>query len=308
MSDSPAPVAPAPDAPAQTEQAKPDASGAPVKAAAPAPVSRKVKLALDGDTEQEFDLDQVKAWVSRGKNAAQLMSKAEQRAREAADAEKRAGTVKERLGNKAEREKLLKEWNIDPRQFAEELLLPYVQNEMLSEEQRALQSERQRAEAAEARLKEREAADLTAKEAAEIEQHKQRLGSSFVKALDALKVPQSVWPFAVRRMAAFQEHAEEDVPPEELAEIVKADALAEFRSYADGMTAEQLEEWLGQGPRLKLRQFDLAKLKARQAGLPGAHVAQHVNGQPSTNGASKRKAFMTDREWEAELKRRTSEG
>lgn len=305
MSDSPAPVAPAaPASDDSVEPAKPEAAQA--KPAAPV-VPRKVKLALEGDAEQEFDLDQVRAWVSRGKNAAQLMSKAEQRAREAAETEKRAGSVKERLGNKAEREKYLKELGYDPRQFAEELLLPYVQNEMLTEDQRAFQTERQRAEAAEARLKERETADATAKEAAEIEEHKQRLGSSFVKALDALKVPQSAWPFAVRRMAAFQEHAEEDVPPEELAEIVKADQLAEFRAVADGMTAEQLEEWLGQGPRLKLRAHDLAKLKSRQVGLPGAHAPQ-LNGQPQTNGASKRKAFMTDREWEAELKRRTQEG
>ncbi len=303
-------------APAATTAAKPstqptqaarDATPAPAGGeTTPTTVPAKYKFDFEG-TEREYSADELRANYLKGKNAAQLMTKAELKLREVAEREKKAGSFPERL--KKEGAKFLIEHGIDPDDFAESLLLPKIQQQMLTDEQRRILDAQQRAEAAEMKLQEREEKERQAEEDRLVSEHKQRLGASFMGALEKLGLPQSSGPWAVRRMAQLAERADElemEFAPDDLASIVKDDFMQEHRAIASGMSAEQIIEWLGEEVVQKLRRFDLDRIKSKLK-VPGALPQRPVNGvaaAPKPNG----KRFMTEAEWIAEEQRRIREG
>lgn len=304
MSDN-APVAPegSPAAPA-------DAPAKPAAQAAPARPSR-VKLALEGDDEREYDLSELRANFAKGKSAAQLMSKADQRAREAIEREKKAESYREALKDRAQRERALKELGIDPRQFAEELLLPYVQAETLNEDQRRALEYQRRNEDLERQAKEREERDRQTKEEEETRAHQERLGQAFVAALDKVGLPRESAPWAIKRMAALAEKAEElglELPPDEIATLVREDFLAEHRSITSTLTGAQIEALYGEEFIKKVMRHAVAKLKEKKGGAQGQTPAPGLIPTPKPNGAHKPKTTYNEAEWAARMKQLAKEG
>lgn len=307
MSDSPGSAPPsggsgtpgAPPAPAGGE-----GSAAPDKAqAAPAPAPQKYKL---GD--EEFDEATLRGLVSRGKNSAQLMTKAEQRMREAAEKERKAEAAREAFKDRQARAKLLKEWGLDERQLAEELLLPYVQQEMLSPEQQAVAAAKREAEEARALLKQREEADKQAQLEKDTQAYQERFGAECHKALEALDYPREAEPFLIpfiakaHEMMVDEEGAE--FSPADAAEYVDGILTRTLQRMAEKMSGEQLVKKYGEAFAKKINAYNLQRIKERLKPVGGQSPVQAPrNGTPS-NGTPKG-GFKSFDEWEAELARRT---
>lgn len=296
---------------AQTAPASRDGTSAPKPGeASPTPLPQKYKFDFEG-SEREYDLNELKANYLKGKNSAQMMSKADQRLREASEKEKKYSSLPERL--RKEGAKVLQELGLNEvelEQFAEGLLLPKIQQQMLTEEQRQVLDARNRAESAERRIKEIEERAQQAEQDRLTSEHQQRIGSQFVQALEKTGLPQSSAPWAVRRMAALAEKADElelDFSPDDLATIVRDDFMQEHRALASGMSPEQIIAWLGDDVVKKIRQHDIARLKQRLPGGMTQPPAQGITNStaPKTNGTRK---YMSETEWLEEEQRRIREG
>lgn len=316
MSDSPA----TPGSPPAAAPPKPDATPAPKDGAGAAPVApagpRKVRLALDGDDEREYDLDAVRANYKKGVNSAQLMSKADQRLKEATEREKRAAAQGERLKNRDEAEKLLAELGIDAEEFAESLLVPRIQQKMMSKEQLDAHTHRQRADAAEGKLKALDDKRKADEEEAAVNRWQNQEGERALNALQKMGMPQeaaglAVWRVAkyldreVERMQAdesYQPHA-----PEDIAAAVIEEYRGEHKSLTNSLSGEALIQWLGPDVLKKIRSHDLAVLRQKQGrGFTQSPAPGVTPGQP-TNGAPK-KRYLSEAEWDAEMTKRIQEG
>jgi hypothetical protein len=299
--------------PPSAAPAKPDGGAAPKDAAHAAPaqpvVPRKVRLALDGDQEQDYDVDAIKANYLKGKNSAQLMSKADQRLREATEKEKRAASMGERLKSRDETEKLLTELGIDPEQFAEALLVPRIQQRMMTEEQRAAHTNQQRAEAAEAKLKAIEDERLAKEDDAKVFEHQGRIGKLCVEAMTALNYPVDSAPALIPFIAKIIETAAEaghDISPSDAADYVDGILNTTMERAVERMSGEQLAKKFP-GLAAKIQGHNLALWKERQKGLSQPAAPGATTATTHTNGAPKRR-YLSESEWDAEMKKRIQEG
>lgn len=316
MSDAPATPGATPAA-APDATVKPDApkEGAPAVAQPAAP--KKYKLALEGDDEREYELDAIRANFLKGKNAAQMMSKADQRLREAHEKEKRWGGLSAKAKDKpleAIRE-FLKESGVDVdlETLGEQMVLPRIQREMLTDEQRREVDATRRAETAEARLKELDDKRQADEDERKVMEHQNRLGKVCLDALQRVGLPESSGVWAVKRMAALLDKVDDlnesgheiQLSPDDIATMVKDEFLGEHRSFTSNLTGEQIVQLYGEDFVKKVRTYDLARLKeGRGLGLKQPPAAP-TNPTPS-NGHNKK--YMDETEWAAELKRRIQEG
>lgn len=272
-------------APATPEATPAENSGSakPTPAAAPA----EYEFDFEGQ-KRKYSAEELRANYLKGKSAAQLMSKAEQRAREADEKLKRAEATPQRFRDRAERAKILKEWGLDERQLAEELLLPYVQAETLNEDQRRALEYQRRNEELERQAKEREDKEKADKEEEETRAHQERLGKAFVAALDKVGLPKESAPWAIKRMAALAEKAEDlglELAPEEIAGLVREDFLNEHRSITATLSGAQIEALYGEDFIKKVMRYAVEKLRKgpkpgqlNQTPAPGVTPTQKPNG------------------------------
>lgn len=289
--------------------AKADGTPAPEKGAASATPAPPTEYEFDFDGKpRKYSQDELRTNYLKGKSAAQMLTKSEQRLKEATEREKKSSAHQERA-KKGELAKVLEEWGLDPRRAAEELLLPDIQREMMSPAEQHLLAAQRRAEEAERRLQERDETEKSAREEAETVEHQQRLGQAFVAALEKAGLPKTSAPWAVKRMAALQEKADElelDFHPDELATLVRDDFQGEHRSIASTMDGEQLWNWLGEDTAKKLVRHEISRMKAQRT--PAQSVAAPpTNGHAHVTNGTKQKHLTTD-EWAAEVQRRIREG
>lgn len=304
MSDAAATPTPSPVTP--SAPAKADAAPAPAAVAAtPPPAKHKFDF---GDGEREYTFEELKTFVGKGRGADKLLSKADQRLKEAAALEAKHKSLPERLKKRDEAEKLLREYGVDPRAFAEDLLLPHVQAEMMSEEQRAVLAAQKERDEALSRLKAQE----SQREQAELEQQvlaeQERLGASIGAALEKLNYPETARPVLVPFVAKVMQVADEagdEMSPEDAAEHVEAIFRTAQDRMVESMSGEQIAQRFGEAFIQKAIQYGLAKIKASRAKLPGG-ASSHVATSQPTNGAPKPR-FKSMEEWEAFMESRAQE-
>lgn len=278
-----------------------------VKASPPAEAKR-LKLALEGDTEREYSLDELRANYLKGKSSAQMLSKADAKLREAAEREKKALSVFERL--KAKDLKALEEAGIDPVEFASEILRPHVERMALSEEDRKLAEEktaRQKLEAELKQLKEQ-------KEQEELErltsEQKELLGKRMVDALQKAGVPKESSSWALRRMAQWTEKAarlEMDFSADELAQLVVEDLQREHKAYLEPMAPGSLYDYLGEKAVDALVREHLSRWEKKSAPPqpPAPTTRSELEEPKSTKAKAKPQSQL---EWLEELEKRIRGG
>lgn len=289
------------------------ATSAPQKGAtSPTPVPKTAEYEFDFEGQpRKYTAEELRANFLKGKSAAQLLTKAEQRAREVAEKEKRFEESRTKLKTKGERLRLMREQygytDAELQDLAEEILLPQIQRETLTADQRAIYEAQQRADEAERRLHAKEEAERDAQQERMAKEHQERLGASFVAALDKLGLPQASAPWAIKRMAALAEKADDlglDLGPDEIAGLVKEDFVSEHKSLTKGMTGAQAEAFYGKEFVDMLVRHRVQEMKA-QRGQVGQKPAPGVAQTPRPNGHQPK--IMNEREFEEHIKRLVKE-
>lgn len=245
-------AAPTQAAPAPAEGTPEQAPGATGSLTAPT-APRRLKLrGLDGDDERDYDETQVVGWAQRGKKASQILSKAEERAQEAARKEAAAEERFARLKSKdvGSIRATLRELGVDVRALAEVEVKDYLEEKDLTPEQRRIRE-------LEANEGKRRTADEQAKkkadaDALEAEQkvHEEELSSLFLEAMKIAKLPRTSAKAAFPRLASLYQTAAAsgiELSPEVAAERLRGALKAEqralfYRESADPRTGQKREE------------------------------------------------------------------
>lgn len=267
MSDA-APAAPtAPAAPppgAQPAATTPKPGETPAQAEA-----RRIKLVLDGK-EEDLGEEEVVANYRKGKNAAQLLSKVDQRRQEALKAQAHADGVLGRL--KKEPLAVLRELGVDVRQLSESTILQEIELERMTPAERKAHELEQKLKGYES---EKQKAEEERKRAAfeeEKARHQDEFAQLFTETMVATGLPKTSARHVAHRMAALYQQNEEaglESTPEEMAAHVMHGLKAEHTGLLSGMEGDALLEWLGEGVVKKVLGAHLAKVRSR----PGAQPA-----------------------------------
>lgn len=261
-----------------------------------------------GDGEREYDFDSLKANYLKGRGAAQMLSNAEKKLRSAMELEQKNKGLPERLKNSKDRLKLFEELGIDRRAFAEELLLPEIQRETMSEEERKFAELQSRLQEYEQKDQSRAETERQAKEQAQVAEYQNQLGQKMVEALTKSGLPKSAGPLAVKRIAHHMERAldaDYDISPDELAELVRDEYRGEHKSFSANLSGQELVEWLGEDVVRKIRQHDLSKLRSKMGGQ--MVQAPVENRAPKVTNGSNGKHYLTRDEAKKEFERKLRE-
>lgn len=281
-------MAPAPAAPAPATS---QATKAPESPAAEAPTlddflpdeelaklsSKKIKLKVDGKesvaTMEQLIRDRQKyeAANKRFQEAKELYAKGEMSQKQ----------LKEFVGYmKNNTADALKHLGIDPRQFAESLLMEAIQYEQLSPEQRELREAKDKLSKFEKEAKTREEQTKRAEFQQQVEAERKRYDVEFSKAMKAAGIESD--PFAVARLAQYMQSAirsgNRDASPMDFVDALKADFGRSTLGYLKSLPADKILEAIPEEILSKIRQADLARVKTiqpqpirRQEAAPARH-------------------------------------
>jgi hypothetical protein len=281
-----APAAPTPSAApvAEGQSRGPDGKftpGAPTDGKAPVPAGetaaeRRIRIALEeGGQEEEVPESTLRAWAKRGRNAAQLVSKADKARQDAARASQEAEAKLARLKDPKEFFRLAKELGHDPRALAEEEVLRAIEEERLTPEQRRIREvERQLAERDEKDRRAKEEADNAALEA-ETETHRNSFADLFMGTMERLGLPKKAGRAVVHRMADVYLQAQQvgmTVSEDDMAAHVLEGLRAEQSAVVKGMSPAEIVEWLGPDTMAAVRKYDLEQYRAKRKGGQPAQV------------------------------------
>lgn len=239
---------------------------------------KRIRLKL-GDREEEFDERTLAGLASRGRNAAQLMSKAD---KIRLDAERKAADAEAKLARLKDNPRaVLRELGIDVRGLSEKEILEAIEEEKergLPPEERALRQRAREADEYKRKLEEREQSERQAREDAETEQHKERFAQLFVDAMKQTGLPPTSARAVMHRVASVYmaaAQAGEEVQPEEAAAYAMEHLRKEQRAILGGMSVPELVDWLGKDAMDAIRAHDLAEYRKRKgAGAVSAPTAQ----------------------------------
>lgn len=242
-----------------------EAAGVQAQDAQPTPAqARRLKLLLDGK-EQEFDESEVVGHFKRGKNAAQLVSKADQFRQEGLKAKAAA----EGLLGRAKTDPLgfLRELGVDTAEMSQREILEAIRLEQMTPEQRRLHEMEKRLKGHEEEKKKAEEEKKKAAHAAEVEQHKDTLASLFLETMERTGLPKSSGRFVISRMASLyaqNEQAGLESTPDEMAEHVLAGLKAEQQGMLGGLEGEALLSHLGPEVVTRVLQANLARVRQKK--------------------------------------------
>lgn len=246
-----------------------------------------------GDKEEEFDEHTLVGLASRGRNAAQLMSKAD---KVRADAEKRVKDAESKLERlKKDPFAVLRELGADPLKLSEEQILRALEEEkekQLPPEERALRQKAREADELRAKLKEREEQEQSAQEEQEVQRQREQLESLFTDVMTRTGLPKTSARAVMHRVAAVVQAAEaygEKVDPDEAAFHVMENIRQEQRAVIQGMSVPELADWLGPELMLSIRKHDLQAYRQKRTGAaPPPPAVAPAAPRPQVNPNSRR--------------------
>lgn len=268
----------------------------PPSAAAVAEAVRKHKLKVNG---KEMELEEPEVL-----RRAQLAEAAEQKFQEAAKARREAAQVLEML--KQNPLAVLTKLGINTREFSEKYLAGELQKEMLTPEQRELmelrdfrsQQEKAQQEAqrvAQEQAQQREFAALQERAAKEYD-------TKITEVLTQTNLPKT--PETVKRVAGLLKNALEkgyelDVPT--AVDMVKQGYMGDVQSLLAGLKGEHLVKMLGDSLLKEIRQYDLARIKAKlnpqqDPAAPAAAPVARERSEPSK--------YMNQDQWIEQLRKK----
>lgn len=236
--------------------------------AKPAPQPPKTyRLKVNG-SDREVSEQTYHAYAQKAAAADQMLSEAK-RAKEEIAAERE--TLKQRFGT--DWRAVVKDMGHDPDEFLKRSILETYGQPELTPEQKQVQIERQARERAESELARFQQERLTAQQQAEEQAAFDSYRDTFNKALTAAgfpadpEAPMTAW--AVRRMAALAEanmDAGTGLPPEVMAEMVKADMAEEHRAVLGSLEGDALLDTLGEEVVRRVNKAALARFERRRQG------------------------------------------
>lgn len=223
-----------------------------------APVKKKFKYKADNqDVEEELSDEEITSRLSLAKAAHKRMSEA---ATIKKQTEQFIKLLQENPMAVLNNEKIMGQKKF--REIAEQFIYEQIQQESMTPEQR------------EAIEKDKRLSDYERREKEQREQHEQnqlkQLESHYVQqfekvmieAFQSTNLPKN--PFTVKRMAELMQKNLQyklDLPPQELAKLVKEDMQNEQKHLISSASAEQLIEMFGEEITNKIRKHDLSKFK-----------------------------------------------
>lgn len=267
-----------------------------------------------GEGEREYDRTHLEGLAKKGKESARLLSKAEQRAQEAAkkeaETEKRLARFKSK--DVAEVRAALREMGVDELSLANavgtEKLAELAEMDLSPEQKRIRELEAKEA----ARLKQDEEAkgkETEAKRAAEVERHKETLSETFMQAMEIAKIPKSSARVAFSRLAMLYQAADGmglQVTPEQAADVMRNGLKDEHKSLysrkneqgADELDVDALEstltEWFGEDAWKALNRRSVVRYKAQRAQGAIPPPTPREEAQPEAARPQRGKNFWKD--------------
>lgn len=271
-----------PDAPKATEEKIQD-------------LKRKFLLKVDGEEfEEEFDLGDEQALIKE----LQLARAAKKRMAEAQDAKRKAFEIVQ--GFEKDPASILKRLGPKGYEYAEQVLLEKLQNEMLTPEQRKMAEY-------EAKLKQYEEMERSQKEEQEKSQqsaieakHAEHYQKVIIDALDKSGLPKT--PDMAKRAAYLLQKNLElglDLDASDLVSEMKKDVLSMVRGLVGSAEGDQLLEILGQDTAKKIRRHDIQSIKQKQ--LNGTKPVYQGTTSPQS---SNKRGYVSFDEWQEEVSRR----
>lgn len=257
-----------------------------VAEAAEQALNRKFKVKVDNQ-ETEVDESELIAGYQRAKAAAK-------RFEDAAKMKKEAEQLAERL--KKNPRDVLKNAGIDLKQFSEEVLNEFIEEESLTpEEKKSRDLER--------RLREYEDKEKKINEAKEQEEHAKLLKQyeddytkNITTALETSGLPKT--PYTVKRMAQYMARALDqgiEVDAKDVVAYVKEDYMNDIKQLFSSSNADLLTQLLGKENTDKLRKAELAKVKQKTAPAP-TQTQQVAKAEPVEKKPSKKLSVSEWRE------------
>lgn len=222
--------------------------------------AKKIKLKVDGKesvaTVEQLIRDRQKyeAANKRFQEAKELYAKGEMSQKQLKEF---IGYMKNNTGE------ALKHLGIDPRQFAENLLMDAIKYEQMSPEQRELIEAKKKLSTYENEAKSRQEQEKRAEFQKQVEVERKRYDQEFSKALQAADIEQD--PYAVARLAQYMQAAiksgRRDASPMDFVENLKQDFHKQSIGYLKRLSAEKLLESIPAEIIDKIRKADLARVK-----------------------------------------------
>jgi hypothetical protein len=265
----PTPAAPQPGT-APGQPATPKQGETPAQAEA-----RRLKLRI-GDQEQEFDETEVITNFQKGRNASQLLSKADQKRQEALKARAEADGILNRI--KSDPLGTLRELGIDVRGMSEQAILREIELEKMTPAERKAHDLEQKLKGFEDEKKQAEREQQEAQHREAVQKHADEFATLFVGTMEKLGLPKSSGQHVVPRMARLYQQNEAaglESTPEEMASYVLEGLKKEHAGVLSGLEGDALLEHLGPDTVKKVLAANLGKVRTRQ-GRPAAPVAAAV--------------------------------
>lgn len=236
---------------------------------------KKVKLKVDGKesvaTVEQLVRDRQKyeAANKRFQEAKELYAKGEMSQKQLKD------FVSYMKNNTAE---AMKHLGIDPRQFAESLLMEAIQYEQMSQEQRELIEAKKKLSTYESEAKTRQEQEKRAEFQRQVETERKRYDQEFAKALQSADLDPD--PFVIARLAQYMQGAlkagRRDASPMDFVENLKQDFHKQSVGYLKRIPGEKLLEMIPPEIIDKIRKADMARVKT----MPTAPAPQPKPYQP----------------------------
>lgn len=255
--------------------------------------TRRLKLRIDGQ-EREFDESEVLANFQKGRNSAQMLTKAQQARADALKAKAEADGILGKLKDKGNIRNVLQELGYtreELRKMSEADILEAIEEEKLSPaERRAKDLERQLAERDKEKAKQDEERQQVAHKE-EVARHKDEISGLFMETMEATGLPKSSSRFVMHRMAQLYMQNEEaglESTPEEMAAHVMAGLQTEHRGVLSGLKGDALMTYLGPDVVKEVLVANLAKVRAGKGGAAPAPAAQR-NPPPEAKPANPRR-------------------
>jgi hypothetical protein len=237
--------------------------------------------------DKEIELPESKVWANydKGENAAQLLSKVEQRRQEALRAKMEADGILGRLKDKGNLRSVLQELGYtaeDLRAMSEREILSAIELEKMTPAERRAHEAEQKLKGYEDEKKKAAEEQQQAQFQEEVKKHADEFATLFVGTMEALGLPKASGRHVLPRMARLYEQNEAaglESSPEEMASYVLEGLKKEHAGVLSGLEGDALLEHLGPDTVKKVLAAHLGKVRTRQ-GRPAAPVAAAPVSEP----------------------------
>lgn len=225
--------------------------GSPVNPPIPEAEQRhKIKI---NNQERELSTTELKALASKAGGAEEKFQKASQ-------LEKKASAILESVKGKQLTQTLLKEGysKQDIRSMLEAELTPFIEEELMSPEQREKKELSERLKRFEEQDQAAKNAELTAKEQAQLNAEMARLNDEFLGALEKVNLPRN--PFLGKMVAQMMLGAEKNgysMSAHEAAQLVNESFQKDVGHMFSNMDINKIKQFLGKDTLSKLRADDV---------------------------------------------------